>query len=670
MTDTVRTFCRICIAACGMKITVEGDQVVSIRGDETHPLTAGYLCSKGRALGEVHHSPNRLTGASIGRCDDRRAVSIDEAHADLDDTLRAIVAEHGLGSIGVFHGTGAFQDGLGSWMVRRLKKALGSYQSYSTATVDAIAKTYVAEQMAGTPLLIPTIDEERSRLLLFVGINPVVSHGHATMFSNPVERIRGARRRGPVFTLDPRTTETAKLSDHHLATRPGSDYAVLAHVIRAVLRRGIDEQTLARRATGLEALRSAVEAFDAETTCRIADLGSEQLQILVDAVVAAGRLSILTGTGSTMARSGNVTEWLVWALLVLTDSMDQPGGMWFNPGAFARLDRFEQLPAAAPTEPRSAARPDVARCAGEWPAALIPDEIESGRLRALIVVGSNLITALPDPERLTRAFEAIDALVVIEIQRTATTELATHVFACADQLERPDVLPMEMNANVVYQQYSQAVVPPRDDRPPLWQTLARIGTGVDLDVLGGNTDPLSVTTDDVLTRMARGTALADLRARGGLHVESGPVYGWIKQRLPFGCWNLAPDQLLDQLSALKTAERDPMVMIPRRPAKRMNWQHYRDGERHEAWMHPADAGAAGIADGEKVAIASESGTLTLPVHITESVTVGAVSVQHGWPDANVNTIVDRHDLDPYTGMARLSGIPVTISPSHRLSRHT
>lgn len=668
MPDEVRTFCRICIAACGMKITVDGDRVVSIRGDESHPLTAGYLCAKGRALGDVHHSPNRLRGAAIGRGDARRTVSIDDAHAELDDVLQANVAQHGLGSIGVFHGTGAFQDGLGSWTVRRLKKALGSYQSYSTATVDAIAKTYVAEQMAGTPLLIPTIDEASSRLLLFVGINPVVSHGHATMFSNPVERIRSARRRGPVFTLDPRSTETAKLSDHHLMTRPGGDYAVLAHVIRAVLRSGVDAVAVAERASGLEGLRSAVEPFDSTHAARIAGVPTGQLELLVDAVRVAGRLSILTGTGSTMARSGNVTEWLAWALLVLTDSMDRVGGMWFNPGAFARLDRLEMLPASAPTVPRSPARPDVARCGGEWPAALIPDEIEAGRLRALIVVGSNLITALPDPERLRRAFETIDALVVIEIQRTATTDLATHVFACADQLERPDVLPMEINANVVYQQYTRAVVPEPADRPPLWQTLARIGTGIGLDILGGSTDPLSVTTDDVLARMTRGTALADLHGSGDLHVESAAVFGWVQQRLPFGRWNLAPEQLIGQLAALVSVPPDPLVLVPRRPSKRMNWQHYRDGERHEAWVHPADAETAGIFDGDDVSITSKAGTLTIPVHITDSVMPGAVSVQHGWPDANVNALFDRHDLDPFTGMARLSGVPVMIS--RHVPRHT
>ena len=57
MADVRSTFCRICIAACGMRVTVEDGQVVGVRGDQSHPLTKGYLCAKGRALGEAHHSP-------------------------------------------------------------------------------------------------------------------------------------------------------------------------------------------------------------------------------------------------------------------------------------------------------------------------------------------------------------------------------------------------------------------------------------------------------------------------------------------------------------------------------------------------------------------------------------------------------------------------------------
>src|SRR2546423_3886285 len=141
-----RTFCGICLAAWGMDITVEDNQVIGIRGDKSHPLTEGYLCPKGRALGDVHHAADRLDGGFVGRAHERRAVDIDECHAHLAEVLNTIVDEHGLGSIGVFHGTGGFLDAAGSWATRRIKQALGTRYTYSTATVDAIAKTFVAEQ--------------------------------------------------------------------------------------------------------------------------------------------------------------------------------------------------------------------------------------------------------------------------------------------------------------------------------------------------------------------------------------------------------------------------------------------------------------------------------------------------------------------------------------------
>jgi anaerobic selenocysteine-containing dehydrogenase len=659
MTEVHDTFCRICIAACGMKVTVDGDQVVSIRGDRDHPLTRGYLCVKGRALGDFHASPGRLSGAYLGRGADRRAVTIDEAHADLADVLGRVVAEHGLGSVGVFHGTGAFQDGLGTWTARRFKRALGTDQLYSTATVDAVAKTLVAEQMAGTPLVIPNIDEDLGRLLVFVGINPVVSHGHATMFSNPVERLREARRRGRVITLDPRSTETARLSDQHLAVRPGTDYAVFAHTLRELLAGDIDEAALAERATGVDGLRAAVAGFDAPTTSALTGLGTDELHAFVAAVREAGRLAVLSGTGSTMPRSGNVTEWLSWALLVVTDSFDEPGGMWFNPGYFARLDRFDMLPRAAASTPSPPSRPDVARCGGEWPAALISDEIESGRLRALVILGSNLVTAIPEPARMTEALGSIDVLVTLDVLHNATTDLATHAFACAGQLERADVLGLELNANAVYQHYTAPVFPPRADRPPMWQTIGRIAAGIGLDALGGGADPMEATSDELLERMAYGNSLDDLRAAGGLRVDSGPRYGWLRQRLPNGRWDLAPAVLVAQLTEVQTITG--LQMTSRRMVKRMNCQVFRDDERSEALVHPADAEAAGLADGDTVVISTATGSIRLPVRATDGVLPGTVSVVHGFEDVNVNGLIDRHDLDLLTGMARLSAVPVTMA---------
>ena len=578
--------------------------------------------------------------------------------------LTRIVAEHGLGAIGVFHGTGAFQDALGSSTLRRLKKAFGTDQLYSTATVDAVAKTLVAEQMAGTPLLIPNIDEDHGRLLVFVGINPVISHGHATMFSNPIERIRAARRRGR--GVHPRPA----LDGDGAALRPPPRRAaghrlrrVRPHHPRAAGRPAIDETELDRRATGLDAIGDGRGAASTPATA------SALTGVPVDAARhvrrcrASGR-----ATGHPQrdrvhdAPSGNVTEWLAWSLMVLTDSFDQPGGMWFNPGYFTHLERFETLPPAAPSEPSPPSRPDIARSGGEWPAALIADEIEAGRLRALIVAGANLLTALPGaaaPHRRPRSRSTPSSCSTCNT--TARPSSATHVFACAGQLERADVLPLELNANAVYQHYTEPVVPPRDDRPPMWQTIARIGSGIGLDVIGSGTDPLTVTTDDMLARLARGSALERLRAAGDVAIEGGPAYDWVGSRLPKGRWDLAPQPLVAQLAALGAPTS--LVLTPRRTMKRMNWQHFREGERHDVLVHPVDAAAAGVTDGELVDVTTATGSIRVPVRITDDIVPGAVSIGHGLEAANVNTLIDRHDLDPLTGMARLSGVPVAICPA-------
>ena len=49
-----------------------------------------------------------------------------------------------------------------------------------------------------------------------------------------------------------------------------------------------------------------------------------------------------------MARSANVTQWLAWALMILTDSMNRPGGAWFHPGYAYQLESFPALPISPP----------------------------------------------------------------------------------------------------------------------------------------------------------------------------------------------------------------------------------------------------------------------------------------------------------------------------------
>src|SRR4029077_11661156 len=116
--------------------------------------------------------------------------------------------------------------------------AIGTPARFTPITIDSIAKNLAEGLMIGVPGLHPRPDYERANLLIYIGINPIISHGHIVGMPNPVLAIRAVAKRGEVWVFDPRRTETAEFATYHLAPKPGSDYAILAFLVREILRDG------------------------------------------------------------------------------------------------------------------------------------------------------------------------------------------------------------------------------------------------------------------------------------------------------------------------------------------------------------------------------------------------------------------------------------------------
>jgi anaerobic selenocysteine-containing dehydrogenase len=655
---THRTYCRICIAGCGIEVDVEDGRAVAVRGDAAHPLSAGYTCSKGRALPAIHHDAGRLDAPMLRTDGALRPATWGAVLDDLRHRLDDVVRESGTGSVGFFLGGGIYMDTAGYWCFRRISRRLDTGHIYSDTTIDSAAKYRAMELVAGTYSLMPHVDRD-VRLVLMLGTNPVVSHGQTPMFEDPVQRMRRTTARGEVWVVDPRVTESARLATRHLPIRPGTDHALLAFLVRALLADGADTAAVRARVRNLDRLATAVAPFTLEVAAARTGLAADALVDLLATVRRAGRLAVLTGTGVTMSRGGNVAEWLVWALLTLTDSFDRPGGMWFNPGYLARLDERDVLPGVGPSRPGPATFPEVTPLMGEWPAAVVPAEIEAGNLRALIVLGGNLVTALPDTERVLAALPRLDVLAVVDVAATPTTALATHVLPTHAQLERPDIpLLNDLYNSERMMQYSPAVLPQHDDRRAGWWVLAQIGASLGIDVLpdGANLDALD---DDALLDLVGGaTTLEALRAADPPWLTApSPVHDWVLPRLADAPWDLAPMALVDQLTAL--TDPPALTLIPRRMPKRFNGRELGD-DRPEVLMHPDDARTAGVADGEAVEVASETGRVRLAARITETMQPGVVSISHGWADTNVNVLISSRDLDPLTGMPRSSGTAVSL----------
>jgi anaerobic selenocysteine-containing dehydrogenase len=119
--------------------------------------------------------------------------------------------------------------------------------------------------------------------------------------------------------------------------------------------------------------------------------------------------------------------------------------------------------------------------------------------------------------------------------------------------------------------------------------------------------------------------------------------------------------LVDQLAALESPA--PLMLVPRRQVRHQNSQFDNLGEAAEVVVHPDDATAAGIADGDPVVVRGGRGELVGVAAVDPSIRRGAVSVPHDHQRANVTRLTSKDDIDRVTGMAHYSGVPVSLHPA-------
>jgi anaerobic selenocysteine-containing dehydrogenase len=353
-------------------------------------------------------------------------------------------------------------------------------------------------------------------------------------------------------------------------------------------------------------------------------------------------------------------------LLLATDSLDHPLGMWFNPGWIMAFDqRTQPLERFVEKLPSPQSRPDLPRVADDIPVTAMSDEIREGHLRALIVNGGNPLSAFPQPDAAERDLRSLDTLVVADIVVSATVGIATHVAPTTSQLER-----MDFASRCVRAAIAAPVIPWAEERRPTWWLVGQLARRLGFTVLG-DADVDTVTESELIQAMldtGRHDA-GDLMKAGSHGLEVPRAWGFMRRCvLPNGRWNILPDELLQRLSAtpVDAPERvAPFVFINGRQMNHNNSSMYvpltRSRDRPVASLNPADADRLGIADGDMIRIDGEDGALLVEARRVEGILPGVVTVPQGWIDVNVSELcsMSRY-VDPLTGQPAFTGLPVRV----------
>ena len=322
---TVPVVCCGCTQQCGLLAHVADGRVVELRGDRAHPVSAGYLCPKGKDATDFLYHPDRLLGPKrrvgprgSGRFED---VGWDEALDDIAARLKRVVDTHGARAVAYSYGTFRGGDwGIGERFMNRLGSPNSCGQDKICYGPLALAETLTY----GTgPTVFTAPVAGLTRCVVLWGMRPAES---APLLWRA---IRAAHKAGATLVvIDPAHTQEAREADLWLQPLPGRDTELALALLKWIIEGGhYDRDFVRTETTGFDALAAHLASQPIAalaTACGVPLARIEQAAALV-----AARHPAVFNAGNGLCQSGTPVVQVgraIACLVALTGNLGVPGG--------------------------------------------------------------------------------------------------------------------------------------------------------------------------------------------------------------------------------------------------------------------------------------------------------------------------------------------------------
>ncbi|HKY44481.1 MAG TPA: molybdopterin-dependent oxidoreductase [Pyrinomonadaceae bacterium] len=705
--------CNICEAICGIEITIEGDQRLTIRGDKEDPFSRGYICPKAVALQDIHYDKDRLKHPVRRTTNGWQRIGWDEAFDEVAQNLKRIQKKHGRNSVATYLGNPTVHNYGALLFAPAFLRSLRTRNKFSATSVDQLAHHLASYLMFGHQLLLPVPDLERTKFFLILGANPAVSNGSMMTAPGMSRRLQEIRQRGgKVILIDPRFNETARLADRHLFIRPGTDVLLLLALLNVVFDEKLTRlDHLASFTKGVETVGNLVAEFSPERVAPITGIDVEQIRMLAREFAAAESAVCYGRIGVSTQEFGGVCQWLIYVLNIVTGNLDRPGGAMFSLPAFDVVSAPQSLAPRGSFARRHSRVRNLPEFAGEFPVATLAEEILTegdGQIKALVTYAGNPVLSTPNGRELDRALESLEFMVSIDIYINETTRHANIILPPTSPLER-DHYDIAFHVLAVRNttKFSPALFQPEANTRHDWQILLELQTRMEQDGLSNR------VKGKLMKRFLGPQRMLDLSLRFGPYgaglnpfskglslkkvknaphgIDLGPLKPCLPGRLQTAgkCIELAPEAIVKDVARVKARFFDSasmhtnghLLLIGRRQLRSNNsWMHnserlVKGKTQCTILMHPADAAQRELMNGQTVEVRSRVGSIVLPVEVSDEIMPGVVSIPHGWghdrvgnqievaqqhAGESINDLTDNLTVDALCGTAAFNGTLVTV----------
>jgi formate dehydrogenase major subunit len=564
-------------------------------------------------------------------------ASWQEAIGFIADRLTRIVEAHGPGAVGVLGSARATNEE--NYLAQKFARVV-----LGTNNVDCCARVCHAPSAAGLSAMLGTgaatssfDDIERAKTLLVVGANATENH--------PIvgARIRQAARAGArLIVLDPRRIELAEIAELHLALRPGTNVPVLNAMAWTILHEHLaDDAFIAQRVDGLETFRAFIEPWTPERAALLSGVDADLIRAAARAYASAKPALCLHGLGMTEHVQGTEGVMCLVNLALVTGNIGKPG-TGVNP---LRGQNNVQGSAHMGCEPRrltglTPIETGRALFEGVWKAPLpsapgidsmeMMDAALEGRFKALYAIGYDVLLTDPNASRTLEALSSLDLCVVQDLFMTETArEVATVFLPAACSFEKDGTF---MNSERRVQRVRAALAPPGEALPD-WQILCELARAMGKGN-GFAFESAAEVWDEIRKVWKAGAGISYERLeRGGLQwpcpTEDHPGTELLHETA-FPSGPRATLRGVDFRPTEETCSGDyPLLLTTGRKLYHFNAGTMTSRTPNQVLrpadlldVSPADAEKYGLAQAERVAVASRYGRVEVHVNIDPALSPG------------------------------------------------
>lgn len=671
------TVCAICSPTnnCGVNAYVKDGKLIKVEGTDEHPRNHGMLCTKGLANREYVYREDRIL-TPLKRTGKRgegkfEPISWEQAYEEIAGKLNGIKEKDGADAVAFF---GGYNKWYRPWL-RRFAHSFGTMnfgtESSTCMTAGWMAWKVAAGQLAGA-------DMAHCDLYLGWAFNPYYS-GYLKAGAAEKRKKEGTK----FIIIDPKITPAVeKLADLHLRPYPGTDGALALCMGNILIQNGwIDREYIAQYVHGFKEYAEYVQQFNESNIKQLTGVPYEQVVKACEMIHESRSMAINENSAPIPHHKNGLQNYrAIMALSAITGNYDRIGGQkpsWHTfahqiSGFYTKEEEF-----ADATEPENA-KPAVGserfplwyHTEREMQAVDLPRQIMEEKpyaIKAVFAMGMNF-RMFPDDEYMVQALKKLDFFVDTDLFMTDTAKMADIVLPVCSSFERGEF----MTYTGGYAWFTKPAI----DRVGISKSdveilcdLSKVMKLGDKELEAGYEQNIAFMIEDLditleqLKESSLPVRVPDVpeyvperRLKQGLNTPTGKFELYSELIASHPQWNLdALPTYCSPMDEVDPAEY-PYVLcsggrIPNAIHSRLHKVPWLRSLRPEptADLSLEDAEALQIKEGDWMELYTERGSIFVKANPTSRAPRGVVFFYHGYSEADVNKLMSRTHVDPYSG---------------------